>query len=256
VLIAAGLFLLVLLWIRTGWLWRSRAYTVARVERMGVDCTCVELTPSNPTVFGYAPGQFAFVSFRSKHVSREPHPFTLSSTPSRPGTLQFTIRASGDWTRTIEHLSEGDQARIQGPFGRFGHLFTTPDREMIMIAGGIGITPMLSMLRFMADHRDPRPVTLIWANRSPERVVYADEMADLSDRLAGLRQVNIYTLDTKTGKRAKRLDREALKQLVGHNSRDSAVFICGPLKMMIQVKADLKALGFPARSIFTESFGF
>jgi predicted ferric reductase len=90
--------------------------------------------------------------------------------------LQFTIRASGDWTRTVAHLSKGDQARIQGPFGRFGHLFTTPDREMIMIAGGIGITPMLSMLRFMADHRDPRPVTLIWANRSPERVVYVDEM--------------------------------------------------------------------------------
>jgi ferredoxin-NADP reductase len=61
---------------------------------------------------------------------------------------------------------------------------------MIMIAGGIGITPMLSMLRFMADHRDPRPVTLIWANRSPERVVYVDEMAALSDRLTGLRQVS------------------------------------------------------------------
>jgi predicted ferric reductase len=45
VLIAAGVFLLVLLWIRTGWLWRSRPYTVARVDRMGVDCTCVELTP-------------------------------------------------------------------------------------------------------------------------------------------------------------------------------------------------------------------
>jgi predicted ferric reductase len=256
VLIAAGSFFLVLLWIRTGWLWRSRAYTVARVEQMGVDCTCVEFTPSNPTVFGYAPGQFALVSFRSKHVSREPHPFTLSSTPSRPGALQFTIRASGDWTRTVAHLSKGDQVRIQGPFGRFGHLFTTPDREMIMIAGGIGITPMLSMLRFMADHRDPRPVTLIWTNRSPERVVYADEMDALSDRLKGLRQVHIYTRDTKTGKRAKRLDRETLKPLVGHNSRGSAVFICGPPKMMIEVKADLKALGFPARSIFTEVFGF
>jgi hypothetical protein len=64
VLIAAGVFLLVLLWIRTGWLWRSRPYTVARVDRMGVDCTCVELRPTDPSVFGYAPGQFAFVSFR------------------------------------------------------------------------------------------------------------------------------------------------------------------------------------------------
>ena len=255
-IIAAGLFFLMWLWIRTGWLWRSRSYAVARVEPVGVDCTCVELTPLDPSVFGYAPGQFAFVSFRSKHVNGENHPFTLSSAPSRPGALQFTIRASGDWTRTAAHLSRGDQARIQGPFGRFGHLFTTPGREMILIAGGIGITPMLSMLRFMADHRDPRPVTLIWANRSPERVVYAAEMDTLSDKLKGLRIIHMYTTDTKAGERKKRLDREALQRLIDPNSRDSAVFICGPLKMMIQLKADLKALGFPARSIFTEVFGF
>jgi predicted ferric reductase len=255
-LIAAGLFFLVFLWIRTGWLWRRRSYTVARVEKMGSDCTCVDLIPSKPTIFDYAPGQFAFVSFSSKKVRRESHPFTLSSTPSRPGTLQLTIRASGDWTRTVAHVSKGDQARIQGPFGRFGHLFITPGIEMIMIAGGIGITPMLSMLRFMADHRDPRSVTLIWTNRSPERVVYAEEMEALSDRLAGLRWVLLFTRDTKTGKRTNRLDREALKSLVGPKRRGSAVFICGPQRMIIQVKADLKALGFPARSMYTEVFGF
>ena len=255
-LIAAGLFSLVLLWVRTGWLWRSHAFSVARVETMGGDSTCIELTPSDPIVFAYAPGQFAFVSFRSEHVNREPHPFTLSSSPSRPGTLQFTIRASGDWTRTTARLSRGDQARIQGPFGRFGHLFTTPDREIIMITGGIGITPMLSMLRFMADHRDPRLVTLIWTNRGSEQVVFANEIDALSHKLAGLRRIFVFTRDSKTGKRTKRLDRKALESLVGDHSRDSAVFICGPRKMMIQMKADLKALGFPAGSIFTEAFGF
>jgi predicted ferric reductase len=256
VLIAAGLFLLMLLWVRASWFLGSHAFTVDRVKLMGTDCTCIEVKPSDSSVFGYAPGQFAFVSFKSKQVTREPHPFTLSSTPSRPGKLQFTIRASGDWTRTVANLSKGDQARIQGPFGRFGHLFTTPGREILMIAGGIGITPMLSMLRFMADHRDPRPVTLIWTNRSAEKVVYAREMEVLSERLAGLRRVSVFTSDTKTGKRSKRLDRESLEPLVGHNSPDSAVYICGPPKMMAQVKADLKSLGFPARSIYTEVFGF
>jgi ferredoxin-NADP reductase len=71
-----------------------------------------------------------------------------------------------------------------------------------------------------------------------------------------LRRVPIYTTDAKTGKPKKRLDREGLQRVIGNNRRDSAVFICGPPKMMIQVKADLKALGFPARSIFTEVFGF
>ena len=256
VLIAAGFFFLVWLWIRTGWFWRSHSYTVARAEPIGTDFTFVELTPSIPTVFEYDPGQFAFVSFRSKIVDREPHPFTLSSTPSRPEALQFTIRTSGDWTRTVKLISRGDQALIQGPFGRFGHLFITNNQELIMIAGGIGITPMLSMLRFMEDHRDPRPVTLIWSNRTPEQVVYADEMDALSTKLTGLRWIPIFTIDAKTGNRAKRLNRGALKMLLNNNSRGSAVFVCGPPKMMTQVKTDLKALGFPARSIFTEVFGF
>jgi predicted ferric reductase len=62
VLIAAGVFAGVAV-DSNGLVVAEPAYTVARVDRMGVDCTCVELTPSDPTVFGYAPGQFAFVSF-------------------------------------------------------------------------------------------------------------------------------------------------------------------------------------------------
>ena len=82
------------------------------------------------------------------------------------------------------------------------------------------------------------------------------ESTQLNGSLPGLRRISIYTRGTKTGTQAKGLDREALKPLVDHNSPGSAVFVCGPLKMMIQVKADLKSLGFPARSIFTEVLGF
>ncbi len=252
----AAAFLLFWLWVRSAWLrMRRKPFLVSRVEPTGSDCTCIELTPTTPHLLSYVPGQFAWVSFASATVVPEAHAFTLSSTPSRPGMLQFTIRACGDWTRTVGELSIGDRAFIQGPFGRFGHLHADPDRELIMIAGGIGITPMLSMLRFMADHGDPRPVTLIWSNRGKENVVFADEMDDLAAKLTGLRMIPIFTRTAEGGERSGRLDRKSLETMLSGCSRRSAVFVCGPPQMMKQVSTDLETIAFPARLIFTESFG-
>jgi predicted ferric reductase len=256
VVVAAAAFLLLWLWVRSAWLRvRRKPFLVSRVEPTGSDCTCVELTPTSQSLFSYVAGQFAWVFFESERVLPEPHAFTLSSTPSRPGMLQFTIRACGDWTRTVGELSIGDRAFIQGPFGRFGHLYTDPDRELIMIAGGIGITPMLSMLRFMADHGDPRPVTLIWSNRGKEYVGFADEMEDLAAKLTGLRMIPIFTRKPEGGERSGRLDRQSLETMLSDCSRRSAIFLCGPPQMMRQISTDLKTLAFPVRSIFTEAFG-
>ena len=256
VVVAAAAFLLFWLWVRSAWLRvRRKPFLVSRVEPTGSDCTCVELTPAAQTFFSYVPGQFVWVSFASATVVPEPHAFTLSSAPSRPGMLQFTIRACGDWTHTVGGLSIGDRAFIQGPFGRFGHLHTDPDRELIMIAGGIGITPMLSMLRFMADYGDPRPVTLIWSNRSKKNVAFTDEMDALAAKLTGLRMIPTFTRDAESGKRSGRLDRTSLETMLSACSRGSAIFVCGPPQMMKQVSTDLKTIGFPARSIFTEAFG-
>jgi predicted ferric reductase len=257
VLVAAGVFCALWLWVRSGWLRVShRPYVVSRVLPAGADSTCVEIMPSAEPSFAYLPGQFVIVAFQCDRISSEPHAFTLSSTPSRPGMLQLTIRACGDWTRDVGRLQPGDRALVQGPFGRFGHLFAGPNRPLIMIAGGIGITPMLSMLRFMADRSDPRPITLIWSNRSNAHVVFADEMDVLAAKLTGLRRIPIFTRNTGNGKRSGRLDRRSLELLLDGCSRGSAVFICGPPRMMTQVKTDLNTLGFPARSIFTEVFGF
>ncbi len=253
---AAAAFLLLGLWVRSAWLrMRRKPFLVSRVEPTGSDCTCVELTPARQPLFSYVPGQFAWVSFASATVLPEAHAFTLSSTPSRPGMLQFTIRACVDWTRTVGGLSIGDRAFIQGPFGRFCHLYTDPDRALIMIAGGIGITPLLSMLRFMADHGDRRPVTLIWSNRSKENVVFADEIDDLAAKLTGLRMIPILTRNAEGGERSGRLDRKSFEKILSGCSRSSAIFVCGPPQMMRQIRTDLKTLAFPARSIFTEAFG-
>jgi len=257
VLVAGGIFALIWLWVRSGWLRMHRhPHRVSRAEPIGRDCICVEVESADGAAMDYLPGQFAFVTFRSKHLPREPHPFTLTSSPSRPGSIQFAIRTCGDWTRRLDRLAIGDRAYLQGPFGRFSHLFAGSERELILIAGGIGITPMLSMLRYMADHGDKRPITLIWSNRTPAHLVFSEELDGLATQLTGLRHIPIFTDNAETGEPSGRLNRTLLSALLSENSRTAAVFLCGPPPMMKALITDLKRLGFPARAIFTETFGF
>ncbi|WP_419659419.1 ferric reductase-like transmembrane domain-containing protein [Desulfosarcina variabilis] len=257
VMVAATILALAWLWVRSGWIRASRRpYQVTRVETGAADAITVTLSPLSDKPFAYVPGQFAIVRFKSPQLSSEPHPFTLSSSPSRGADLQFTIRACGDWTRGVNRLQSGDRALVQGPFGRFGHLFLSPDRELIMIAGGIGITPMLSMLRYMADKNDPRRITLIWSNRTPQHMVFADEMDILSAKLTGLRLIPMFTRNTDSNSNAGRMDRRRLETMIRDHNRKAAVFVCGPPLMMKQITTDLKALGFPSRFIHTEIFGY
>lgn len=258
VLTAAGVFILFWLWVRGAGLRAcKKPCAITRVETIGRESTCVEVAPKKGAAMAYLPGQFAFVSFIGQCLSPEYHPFTLASTPSRPGTVQFVIRHCGDWTRQVGDLAIGDRAYLQGPFGRFSHLLhASAQQELIMIAGGIGITPMLSMLRFMADQDDPRPITLIWSNRSRAHLVFSEEFQHLSAKLTGLRRVPIFTGNADSGTPSARLNRTMLQSLLSGCSRGSTVFLCGPPSMMTALTTVLKDLGFPARSIITETFGY
>jgi predicted ferric reductase len=178
-------------WIRTGRLRSARKpFRVTRIEAAGINAYRVDLEPARQFRFDSIPGQFAFVAFKTTHISGEFHPFTITSSPSQPGGIQFTIRCCGDWTNRIAAVSTQTQARIQGPFGRFSHVFFHPDHEIVMIAGGIGITPMLSMLRYMYDHEDPRRITLIWSNRTQAHMFGERELRAMQEKLTAFKWIS------------------------------------------------------------------
>lgn len=125
-----------------------------------------------------------------------------------------------------------------------------------MIAGGIGLTPILSMLRYMSDHDDTRPITLIWSNRTRAQVFSADELTAMQEKLTNFNRILRFTRETGNEDAFGRLDRTALERLLHPCRRDAIIFLCGPAMMVKGVRRDLKRIGFSKKMIHDEVFGF
>jgi predicted ferric reductase len=255
VFLALALYALLYFWTKSRkHFLRRHPYIVKDVTPVAKDAICVRLEAENRRDFLYVPGHFAFLSFESNHVTREEHPFTISSSPTRPSDLQFTIRVSGDWTRSLHRLRPGDQAYVDGPFGLFGHGILKESKETIMLAGGIGVTPMLSMLRYRADIQDDGAVILVWSNQTKDYITYPEEIAELEIKLKWLRVIHVLTRDPQYEGETGRLDRLKLERLLTHCSRKSNIYLCGPPLMMEEVRHTLLSMGFSRRSIRMERF--
>lgn len=255
VLVAAGINLMLIsrLWFRRFFPVKRR-FVVSNVEPAGKDAYSVNVQPYAGQVFDYIPGQFSFITPVSVNVPKEEHPFTISSTPSRPDALQFVIRSLGDWTSKISSLKPGETVFIDGPYGLFSHMVSSKNEAIIMIAGGIGITPMLSMLRYMADVDDPRKILLIWSNKTKEHIVFPEEFKNLKYRLQHFNIIHIITHGSGSENDIGRLDQTKLEKMLKGWSRKSDVFVCGPFEMMKDMTRAVKKIGFSSARVYKEEF--
>ncbi|MGD8980666.1 MAG: ferric reductase-like transmembrane domain-containing protein [Desulfobacterales bacterium] len=256
VFVAAGVNLMLIsrLWFRRLFPGRKRRFVVSNVEPAGKDAYSIDVQPCDGQIFDHIPGQFAFITPVSENVPKEEHPFTISSTPSRPDTLQFVIRSLGDWTNKISRLKAGETMFIDGPYGLFSHMISSERDPIIMIAGGIGITPMLSMLRYMADVDDQRQILLIWSNKTKEHIVFPEEFKSLEQRLQHFHIIHLITRDNEGANQIGRLDQNRLETLLKGWRRTSNIFICGPLEMMKEMTRAVKNIGFSSARVYKEDF--
>jgi predicted ferric reductase len=231
-----------------------RPLRVSAVKPAGADAVCLKMVAEGHRLPAYLPGQFGFITLSSAHVSNEEHPFTIASSPTQSDALEIVVRTTGDWTTQLQNLQPQDGVLFDGPYGRFSHLHISRQMEIIMIAGGIGITPLLSMLRYMAGSENQRKITLLWSNQTPDHIVIPDAFEKLAAQLKGLRIVYVMTRAPEYNGERGRLDRPKLKRLLSDCSRLAAVFVCGPDQMMKDVHTHLVSLGFLRRMIFMERF--
>ena len=229
-----------------GFLKRRIPFLVDAVHRLNGTTLEVVLKPQGRRP-PFTAGQFAFVGFPGERGLKEPHPFTVSSSPGE-NLLRFTIKASGDWTRHLNaNLEAGALARVDGCYGRFN--YKTGGPEQVWVAGGIGVTPFLSWVRDFGDGPDA-DVDMFYSVRSGDDLLFNEELASAAGPHDGFRYHPwISSVDGN-------LTVDRIAGLCRGEIAGKHVYLCGPPGMMAAMERGFKRLGVPGRNIHYEEFNF
>lgn len=240
--------------IRPFLLWR-RPYTVESVTPERGQAWTLVLMPSGHRGFHFRPGQFAWLTIGQGPWSMQEHPFSIASSAQQSGRLAFTIKALGDFTSTIGAIEPGQIAFVDGPYGAF-----SPDQYdatgLVLIAGGIGIVPLLCMLRTLADRGDQRPITLVYAYRNLDNLTFREELDSLAVRLR--LRTEIVLRDPPSDWHGERgmLTPEMFIRLLPADCRLCQYFVCGPQPMVTVVETALRSAGISLGRMHFEIFDF
>jgi len=237
---------------------RREPYRVVDVQQETHNVWTLKFAPpEGQTRFNFMPGQFQFVTLlRGRGLPEEEHHFTISSSPTEQDFHTSTIKSSGDFTATIGETRPGDLAAIEAPFGRFSSVFYQGNRDFIYIAGGIGITPLMSNLRYMHAIKAEHRILLLYANRTEADIVFQEELACLEVQpKPELNVVHILSRPGETWQGEKgHLDREVIVRLTGDRLATAMIFLCCPYPMIKNIRRILRALGVPEERISIEYF--
>lgn len=205
----------------------------------------------------FEPGQYAAISFKSRRRPTVMRCFSITSSPTDQQTLQFSMRVKGRFTKAIQKIEVGETVNVMGPFGGFV-LPAHDENETVLLAGGIGIAPFISMIRYNTIDRTNRPLKLIYSCQTQEDVPFLDDLKELDqlnsalsvDLVIGKEPIDkLKDITVFTGM----LDASLLTRLKLNYSK-SRFYICGPPPYMKAVSQLLISHGVEGNRIFTEAF--
>ncbi len=191
-------------------------------------------------LFTYKPGQFVQVSVLGIGEA----PFSISSSPTRPGTLELGIRNTGDVTAAIHKLEVGAKVGIRGPYGNGFPMHELKGKDLLIVAGGIGLVPLRSVINYVADTRDDfGKLTLMFGTSKPSERVFVEELEKVWTKVSDYEILQ--TVDRAEEGWAGNVG--VVTTLFGKTVVDSSnavALICGPPIMYKFVVRDLLKLKF------------
>ncbi len=235
----------VLLWyriLRVGALTWRYDFRVRAVTKEAEQIYSVYVDGNHIERFTFKPGQYATWRIITPKLWWQAHPFSFSSNPG-DNTLRFTAKVFGSYTAELKQLQRGARVFIDGPRGSFTADRAANTDNVLLIAGGIGITPYMPMIRALLAKG--KGVTLLYAARNPEQVSFARELAALQRQ--GLRAA--FYLDNVSGN----INEAILKPYL---SPGILVYMCGPDAMTRSLARQLRSLGVSKHSLVTERFAY
>ncbi len=236
---------------RPFYLLEKHDFRIARLVRETPSAISIYITGNRMNDFKIYPGQFMIVRFLNKKLWWQAHPFSLSMVPDG-SEIRITPKEVGDFTKSLEHeIAAGTRVMIDGPYGIFTNLFSVSPK-VLMVAGGIGITPIRSLSEEMlAGGKD---VVMLYANRNEQETVFKKELDELAAKYQS-RLVHVMSADPQFSGEKGILDEARLKRLVP-DIAEREVYLCGPVPMMDSLVAIFKRLGLAPSRIHYERFAF
>jgi ferredoxin-NADP reductase len=202
----------------------------------------------------YIPGQFFFLTIMV-NGEEAVHHFSFSSSPTDEGYIEFTKRITQhDFSKALDKMPKGSWAHLQGPQGDF--ILPAQGNKITFLAGGIGITPVRSMLRYIIHNKLNYDVVLLYGNRGVEDIVFYEEIGELADSHPAVRVEHVLSIPSvppswkgKTGF----INKDLVTELVPDYKR-RLFYVSGPPKMVTTLVEQLSTLEIPQEHILRDSF--
>lgn len=196
--------------------------------------------------FKYRIGQFAMLSVLGAGEA----PFSISSTPSRPGLLEFCIRKAGTVTEALFKLKENDLIGIRGPYGNGFPVEKIMGKDVLIVIGGLGAAPLRSVLLYCLDNRDQfRRVILLHGAKKPSEMIFREEFLDLKQREDLECYLAVDEDDTKEWKENVGVVTTLFPKINDINPENTFSLVCGPPVMYKFVLKELVKLNIPKDQI-------
>jgi len=232
-----------------------RPYRVTEVRKERGDTTTLVMHPDGHPGFRFTPGQFGWLTVWGSPFKITGHPFSFSSSAEvTDGRVDMSIRNLGDFTSEIHKVPVGKRVYLDGPYGAFtiGH----PADIHVLIAGGVGVTPMVAMIRTLADRGDQRPVILLYGSNDWESITFREELEALQARL-NLTVIHVLRNPPPswTGEQGF-ITAEVFKRHLPPPYADHEYFICGPAVMMDVIEEALAEMHVPMSKYHSERYSF
>ena len=236
--------------------WQIATVTAIRPETSNVKT----LTLALPDWLPHRAGQHYDLRLTAPDGYQAQRSYSIASEPERSGEIDLTVERLEDGEVSSylhDVLVVGDRVEVRGPIGGYFVWQADMGGPLLLIAGGSGVVPLMAMVRHRAAAGSQIPARLLYSSRSPEDVIYSEELERLRAANDGFEAVHTFTRARPPGWTgyARRIDRQMLGEVARPLGGAPRTFICGPTPLVEAVANAAVEIGIPPDRIRTERFG-
>ena len=230
----------------------KKAFKVESVEAEPNAVYTLNLLPDGHAGIAFKAGQIAWISTGKSPWVLSRNPFSIAGSDVAPGgRVRFAIKEAGDFTSTIKDLKPGDRVFVDGPYGEFNLQNENTQKGIVLLAGGIGVAPVLSIVNTLADTNDKRPVYVFYGDYNEETALYQDEFAAAAEKI----NLKLFTVLEKPLREdypySGYITSDLMASVLPENFKDLFYFVCGPEPMLRAMEKNFVKLGIAKSNVYS-----